>query len=1020
MQNSKSSSITTVLLGRIAAGATLVAVAFGLLLGGPAFAQMPTATLTGKVSNDALDLPGVSVTAKSPALQGTRTTSTGANGSYVFNNVPPGEYTITFALSGFTSQTKTITLASSQSSRLDVNMSMAAVAAALTVSARSESISQTATEATTYTSAQLAALPTTRTIASAVNLSPGVNNNGPNGVSIAGAQSTENLYMVNGVVVTDNIRNTLTNLYIEDAVQETTTSTSSLSAEYGRFVGGVINTITKSGGNTFSGSVRSTFTNDAWNATSAYRTSTGANPQEGVFIDNVVPTWEATLGGPILKDKAWFFLAGRYYDTTGSLTGTTTYTGLTYTYGNKEPRYEAKLTLTPFQSHTLTASYVNTETTQEGNFFGTIMDLASLNDRVLPTELLAINYNGVFSDSFYLEAQYSAKNFTFQNSGSKYTDLIKGTLVLDRSRGSARYNSPTFCGVCTPEERNNDDLLFKGTYFLSTKSLGSHNIVAGYDNYGGQRLSNNHQSGSDYRVYGTGAVIQGSDIYPIFNTGTSTFFYFQPIPTESLGSDVRVQSVFLNDTWRLNNNFSFNLGVRYDRNDATDAGGLVTSTDSAWSPRLAATWDVTGSGKLRVTASYAKYVAAIQEGQAGSGYTPAGAPATYYWYYNGFGATPINTGAGPYLTTEQALNQLWGWFRANGCLSDSNFIQPITPACKIPQAAAPVLPGVNRQIPGSLASPNAQEYVLGVAGTIGSRGSFRADIVRRTFEDFYDLKLDTTTGTVTNAAGTVFDLGLIVNSSDYRREYTGLHTQFTYRLFDRLSLGGNWTWSHLIGDIVGETAASGTVVATLHSQPEYFDRKWSSPVGDLSSDQRHRVRIYGTYDVPISPKWGALSFGLIQLFDTGTPYGAAGSVGTRPYVTNPGYKSTPSSVTYYFTSRDAYRTEDVYRTDLSMTYSYKIGGAVELYISPQIYNLFNSQHITAVNTTVSTSVNSSANYNAFNPFTTTPVECPQTTAASGCKALGANWQKGSLFGKPTGPASYQAPRWFQFSVGLRF
>ena len=73
-----------------------------------------------------------------------------------------------------------------------------------------------------------------------------------------------------------------------------------------------------------------------------------------------------------------------------------------------------------------------------------------------------------------------------------------------------------------------------------------------------------------------------------------------------------------------------------------------------------------------------------------------------------------------------------------------------------------------------------------------------------------------------------------------------------------------------------------------------------------------------------------------------------------------------------------------------------------------------------MNSTISTAVNSSANYNTFNPFTTTPVECPQTTAAASCKALGANWQKGSLFGQPTGPTSYQLARTFQVSVGVRF
>ena len=166
--------------------------------------------------------------------------------------------------------------------------------------------------------------------------------------------STENLYTVNGVVITDNVRSTANNLFIEDAIQETTTITSSVSAEYGRFTGGVINTITKSGGNSFSGSFRTTLNNDAWNSTSAYRTAAGVNPQEGTFVNSVVPTYEATIGGPILKDKVWFFGAGRYFDTTGDRSTVTRFTNIPVTYGDKELRYEAKLTISPFQNHTLT------------------------------------------------------------------------------------------------------------------------------------------------------------------------------------------------------------------------------------------------------------------------------------------------------------------------------------------------------------------------------------------------------------------------------------------------------------------------------------------------------------------------------------------------------------------------------------------------------------------------------------------------------------------------------------------
>lgn len=1001
----------------------LVAAALSLLVAGIASAQgIPTATLTGRVINDGQGLPGVSVTAKSPALQGTRTAVTNMTGDYVFAGVPPGDYTIAFALSGFQTVTRSIKLSASQQSQLDASLALSSVAAEATVVGRTESISQTSQEATTYTADLLSKLPTPRTINSAVLLLPGLNQNGPNNaVSISGAQSGENLYTVNGVVIQDNMRGQPNLLFIEDAISETTTSTSSVSAELGRFTGGVVNTITKSGGNTFSGSLRSTLWNDSWQALSAYRDATGRVTQS--LANTVIPVYEATLGGPILTDKLWFFGAGRYYDSSTSGSAVTGYTGISYTTGNKELRYEGKLTLSPFQSHTLTGSYINTNTEQFNNWYtsaSAILDLDSLYDRKLPQDLLALNYNGVLSDSLFVEAQYSKRKYKFDGGGSIYTDLIRGTLLLDQSRGNARYNSPTFCGVCDPETRDNDNYLVKGTYFLSTSSLGSHNLVAGYDDFGGQRKANNYQSGSNYRIYGTSAILAANgDIFPVFDS--STLFLYQPIEQLSQGSDVRTRSAYLNDSWRLNNRLSFNVGLRYDKNRAQDSRGVVTSNDSAFSPRLAGVYDVKGDGSLKITASYAKYVAAIQENQAGAA-SQAGNSSTFYWYYDGPGANPINPDPlHPTLSKHDAVQAFFDWFRSEGCLPD-----PLAASCKVPQASAPGLPGVNTQIQGSLASPNANEYVLGIAGTIGARGSFRADVVRREYRDFYDLKKDMTTGKVSDANGNIYDLGLVVNSNGYRREYTGLHTQFAFRLGDRLNVGGNWTWSHLLGNIVGETAVNGTVQGTQNIYPEYSNPAWSNPVGDLPSDQRHRVRLYATYDLPVPAKLGNLNVALIQAWDTGQPYGAVGTVATRSFVTNPGYTATPSSVNYYFTARNAFHTEDVYRTDLSFTYSKRIAGAVELYVTPQIVNLFNAQHITNVNTNVETRVTNSGSYAAFNPFTDKPVQ--------GARGTGANWNYGPLFGKPTGPTSYtgqgtitpfnappyQVPRYFQVSVGVRF
>ena len=142
---------------------------------------LPSATLSGKVAADGQGLPGVTVTAKSPHLQGVRSTTTSVNGGYVFANIPPGDYTITYALSGFQTVTKTIRLSASQVSSLDAVMSLSSVATTAIVTATAETISESPSAQTTYSKDLLDKLPVTRTLQSAVVLTPGVNSNGPNG-----------------------------------------------------------------------------------------------------------------------------------------------------------------------------------------------------------------------------------------------------------------------------------------------------------------------------------------------------------------------------------------------------------------------------------------------------------------------------------------------------------------------------------------------------------------------------------------------------------------------------------------------------------------------------------------------------------------------------------------------------------------------------------------------------------------------------------------------------------------------
>ncbi len=763
----------------------LFALAGALMLSAlPALSQTnPTGTISGKVVDpQGLAVPGVMVTAEAPTLQGTRSATTSANGDYIITFLPPGDYTVTFALAGFATVKESARIAGSASIPVNVTMALSTVTESVTVVAQAQGeFNQTAQVATSYKSDFIEKLPVARTMQQAALLTPGVSNTGPSGaMSISGAASFENVFMVNGVVVQDNLRNTPLNLFIEDALQETTTTTAAVSAEYGRFSGGVVNAVTKSGGNELSGSFRTTFDNDDWTALTPY-----PNDRR---TDKIIPTYEATLGGPFVKDKLWFFGAMRSRDF--SETRATSFTSISFPRELAEKRYEGKLTFSPTTKHTVKAAYSHIASTEDGNTFGTIMDLGSLVNRATPQDLLSVNYTGILNPNLFVEAQYALRQYTFQGSGSTFTDPIQGTLLLDQSRGNARYWSPTFCGVCDDETRDNNNFVAKVSYFLSTSSAGSHSFVFGADVFDDKRFANNHQSGSDYRVYGTSAILQGESVFPVFDS--RTYILWNPILVGSQGNRFRTLSFFANDSWTLGKRWRFNLGLRFDKNDGKDSVGTVVVKDSAWSPRLSATFDPTGDGQWTASASYAKYVAAIANGVGDS--SAGGNPATIQYEYLG-PAVNVGNPANP-VGPADALTTLFNWFNANG-------------GTNRPTRGAPIIPGLTARIGEGLASPNVQEFTLGITRRLGSRGLVRLDGIFRQYRDFYAFDVNTGNGTVSDPFGRVYDLGYTVNTNDVERKYKGLNFQISYRAHDRLNLGGNYTLSNAYGNFNGETGPAG-------------------------------------------------------------------------------------------------------------------------------------------------------------------------------------------------------------------
>jgi hypothetical protein len=1010
------------------AKASLVAVCL-CVCAAAASAQVPTGTISGRVIDQGGGaVPGVTVTAVSPNLQGERTVVTSTYGDYSIPLLPPGDYTVTFELSGFQTVKHHATVAATQAVPLDVTLAVGGVQESVTVKADSAAFLDTATNATSVKQTLQETLPTSRTLVSAVLLAPNVHATGPtnaNGgdgsIAIGGAMSFDSLYLVNGVQVTENVRGQPYTLFIEDAIQETTVATSGISAEYGRFGGGVVNAITKSGGNTFSGSYRQSFNNDDWRTLTPYEQALPDATRALAKLDKVVPTYEYTGGGPVVRDRLWFFTAGRLQNQQQNRT--TTGTNIPYTFTNDEKRYEFKLTYSPINAHTVKGSYTKIIQDVLNNNFGTPLDLRTLYDQGQPQDLVSLNYNGIFGAKLAIEGQYSSRTFSFQDKGANFrSDFNQGTLLIDRSRGGTgfRYWAPTFCS-CLVDDRDNSEFLVKGTYFSSTSRYGSHSIVFGFDTFNDHRLANNYQSNTDYRILGTSTVIRGTDVYPVFLSDGSTLIQWDSIKTLSDGTDLRTNSLFANDSWRFNQ-VTLSLGLRFDKNNAVDASGGKISNSSSWSPRLGVTWDPSKAGRWAISGSFAKYASGLATAVAEN--SPAGNPATYQWVYSG-PSVNADPNAATLLTPDAGIDTVFAWFNANGGTNRS--------------FSSASIPGVNVFINNSLLSPYALEYAGGVSRTLGERGSMRFDYVYRDFHDFYSQRTDLTTGQVTSSAGQKFDVSLVENTDNLKRRYQAGTWSASYRVQSHVNVGGNYTLSHLWGNIDGENPSSGPLTARLQDYPEYRQASWNLPEGDLYGDQRHRVRLWGTYGLPLSEKAGVLDMSLLFGAASGVPYVlnsastsapglTVGQIDPRPYVVNPGYANPLQSTTtvdYFFFPRDKYRTEAQYRTDFSMNYKHRLVGHADGFFHMEVLNIFDQFQLCGCGGTVfnngggsdvrqiNTSVQTRATAGAasglvvFNPFTQTPVE-------------GVNWRLAPNFGTAASRYAYTSPRTFRFNVGVRF
>ena len=297
----------------------LLAVAFVLGLQAVAYAQTGAATLTGLVTDQSgAAAPGVTVTATNQATNVDYTAVSNQSGNYTITSVPVGTYVVKSALSGFkTTATKPITLEAKQIARLDLKMEIGALEDTVEVTAQATVLqTESATVGEVISAKTVEALPLNgRNASQLALLLPGAitpnpdsfttarNSGGGGRPYINGNREQTNNFLIDGIDMNETVDNRIAYQPSPDALAEISVETNNYAADVGNVAGAVISNVIKSGANQFKGSLFEFYRNSDFDAN-----TWGNNRSGAAKAQRKQHIFGATLGGPIIKNKLFFFL----------------------------------------------------------------------------------------------------------------------------------------------------------------------------------------------------------------------------------------------------------------------------------------------------------------------------------------------------------------------------------------------------------------------------------------------------------------------------------------------------------------------------------------------------------------------------------------------------------------------------------------------------------------------------------------------------------------------------------------
>jgi hypothetical protein len=962
-----------------------------------------TGTIRGSVRDQQdLSVPGVTVTVTSPSLQGPRTAVTDATGLYTVAAVPPGQYQVEFQLSGFAPVSQQTTVPLGLTVELDVVLRPAQVAESVQIVAELPGPLATPVVGANFKHEEIESLATPRTLEGIAQLAPAVTENSTNNnqVVINGGFAFDNVFMINGVDVNDNLFATPNNLFIEDAIEETQVLTSGISAEFGRFTGGVINAITKSGGNTFSGTGRVNFFNPSWTTETPFEESRGTK-----HVDAVNRKYETTFGGPIARDRLWFFVAGRYVKAQNQVTLMQTGLGLTSVDQNK--RGEVKLTGKIGATDTIQGGFFNDprKRTNNSGLQSSVIDPHSEVDRENPNNYYYTNYHGIVGQNWLTEAQFSQRHLGFNNDGGTSTTITDSPFLAINC--TCVFNAPYF-DANDPQERNNRQLSGNVTRFWN--AVGRHQSKGGYEFFRSQIIGGNSQSATGYvfnadfltNAAGVPVLDPAGKIIPVFVPGES--YIENWVATRGATLNIDNHSLFVQDHWTINARWSADIGTRFEHVKSKATGGIVGVDNYRIVPRFAAAYDVLGNGNHIVHVTYGQYSGRYNEVQIRAN-SPVANPVYISAVYQGPPGQGVNFAPG-FNTSNYPLTA------ANATVSD---------------------PAQNVTLDSKMRSPLTHEFSTSYGLNLARGRGYGevAYVYRKTgnlIEDFHMLADGFTTVVVNGINAGRFTNRVFRNTDIAHRNYHAMTFQSRYRLTSNWMVNGHYTVQlKNNGNYEGEQSNQPAYVGAIGDYPEAFSPQRNYPDGRLQDFQRSKLRAWTIYTFNMG-RSGNLSLSGLWRVDSGRAYSLVArnqaiTAQQRAILVAAGYPDVPSANGnhVFFADRGTEMFKGYGLLDTSINYDIPVFRSLRPWVKFDIYNLFNNLKLIAWNTTI--------NQNRTGPLDSLGLATTYTKTATFATATGntvTNLGTTTInayplaYGGPDGDRATPGGRTFTMAIGFRF